>query len=287
MRSKQGSQHTSTHARKRRPLAGGLSVALALAALAAPVAGQGPIEVFRSTQSALLPTATTIPSGNFMFEISHRFDQSISAGVDALWGFDGTVRNRLGFAYQPTRRLRVGVIRTNLDDNLELGARYTLWDGEPMGHPVAVGVAGSFVWNTDPQPTPGTEDNESQLYLLATLNARPHQRVAVGVVPAYLRNPRIRDEDYENAVALGIHAEVDLRRSIALIGEWIVSESQLETPYDSGTFGFEFTTRGHAFKVLVTNQARMNVSQALAGSRLKFSPDNFRFGFNITRQLAF
>lgn len=256
-------------------------------AFAQPSSAQRPTEVFRSTQSSVLPTTTTIPQGNFLFEISHRFDESISGGVDELWGFDGPVVNRLGLAYQVTDRLRAGVIRSNREDNLELGARYAVWEGGPEGRPLAVGVAGAVAWNTDPVPSPGTDDNESQLFLLATLNGRVSERLALGVVPAYLRNPRIRDDDYDNTFSLGVHGEIDLTRSIAFIGEWIFSEERDQADYDTGTFGFEFMTRGHFFKIVVTNQARMNASQALGGSVLEFEPDNFRFGFNITRQLSF
>ncbi len=45
--------------------------------------------VFRSTQSANLPTAAMLNAGNWLFEVSHRSDTPISRGSDALWGVDG------------------------------------------------------------------------------------------------------------------------------------------------------------------------------------------------------
>ena len=68
--------------------------------------------VFRSTQSANLPTAAMLNRGNWLFEISHRFDAPISGGAETLWGVDGPVWNRLGLTYAPADRLMLGVLRT-------------------------------------------------------------------------------------------------------------------------------------------------------------------------------
>ncbi|MEX0836768.1 MAG: DUF5777 family beta-barrel protein, partial [Gemmatimonadota bacterium] len=71
------------------------------------------------------------------------------------------------------------------------------------------------------------------------------------------------------------------------IAEWIVSEERPGRAFDSGALGFEIRTRGHFFKLLLTNQTRMNPSQLLGGSAVEFTPDEWRIGFNITRRIAF
>jgi hypothetical protein len=111
--------------------------------------------------------------------------------------------------------------------------------------------------------------------------------VAVGVVPTYLRNPRILDVEAENAFVLGINAQAYLTEALSLLAEWIVSEERPDLENDAATFGLEIETRGHHFKLLVTNQARMNPAQVLAGTPTAFEPDAWRFGFNITRLLPF
>ena len=72
------------------------------------------------------------------------------------------------------------------------------------------------------------------------------------------------------------------------MGEWILSEARGDDlTHDGGTFGIELRTRGHFFKIVVTNQSRMNPTQFLGGTNKAFRPDEWRFGFNLTRLLPF
>lgn len=261
-------------------LAGG-----ALAIFAAPHAGHAQ-EVFHSTQSANLPTAETLRAGNWMFEISHRF-QPISTGSTGLWGLDGPINNRLGLSFAPTDRVVLGVLRTNAEDNLELNAKGTFFQAGSESVLLKVGAMGGVAWNTGAIVTEGAEDNEAQYYGQLIANVLLGERVAVGVVPTYLRNPRIRDVSAENSFVLGLHAQTWLSRSISVIGEWIISEQRVDMETDSGTLGFEIETRGHFFKLVVTNQGRMNPTQVLGGTPNSFSGDDVRLGFNITRLLPF
>ncbi|MEX2466001.1 MAG: DUF5777 family beta-barrel protein [Gemmatimonadota bacterium] len=244
-------------------------------------------QVFQSSHVANLPTATTLPSGDLLFEISHRFAPPVSEGAEALWGLDGPVINRLGLAYAVSDQALVGVTRSNLEDNLELGAQMRLFEGGAEGRPLALGVKGAVAWNTSPTLVQGAEDNESQLYLQLVLNAGFGPNVALGLVPTYLRNPRIRDFEADDAFVLGVHGQVALSPNLNFLGEWIVSENRPGQEFDSGTFGIELRTRGHFFKILLTNQVRMNPSQVLGGSAVEFTPDDWRLGFNITRRIVF
>jgi uncharacterized beta barrel domain-containing protein DUF5777 len=260
----------------------------ALVALAGvlPSAASGQ-KVFHSTQSANLSTTETLRGGNWMFEISHRFTPAISEGSGAFWGLDGPANNRLGLAYAPVNRVLVGVIRSNLDDNLELNAKALAWDGQLAGAQVSLGGMAGGAWNMDVVEVDGAEDNEFQFYAQFLANVLLGESLALGVVPSWLHNPRLRDFEKNDAVALGLHGQWYLTGSMSLLGEWIFSEEIPDTPYDSGTFGIEFETRGHFFKIIVTNQVRMQATQFLAGSANSFALDELRLGFNITRLLPF
>ena len=67
----------------------------------------------------------------------------------------------------------------------------------------------------------------------------------------------------------------------------IITEERVGQEHDSGTFGVEFQTRGHFFKIVATNQQLLNPTQILGGSRASFALDELRLGFNITRLLPF
>jgi hypothetical protein len=243
--------------------------------------------VFHSHEAANLPTAETLPGGAWLFEISHRFNTPVSDGSGALWGLDGPVINRLGLVYAPTSSLMLGVLRSNFEDNLELDAKLSVFEGRLGALPVEVAVMGGIAWNTEVSVVEGAEDNESQVYAQLILNGMVGGRVAWGVVPTYLHNPRIRDVEAANAFVLGVNGQLYLSDAVSVLVEWILSEERPGLEHDSGTFGVELETRGHHFKLLVTNQARMNPTQHLAGTPSSFEPDEWRFGFNITRLLPF
>lgn len=266
-----------------------LSVATALSE-AGPL-GPRPLaaQIFDSSHAANLPTTATLPSGDLLFEISHRFTPPISDGSEALWGLDGPVINRLGLAYAVTDAALLGVRRSNLADNVELWGSARLVEGGSEGVPFAFGVTGAVAWNTASTQgvTDGRTDNERQAYLQAVLDVGLGETVSVGLVPTYLRNPRIRDIEADDAFVLGLHGRVLATDNLGFIAEWIVSEDRPGRAFDSGALGLEIRTRGHFFKLLLTNQVRMNPSQVLGGSTVEFTPDEWRIGFNITRRIVF
>lgn len=250
---------------------------------------EAPVAVFHSPQAVNLPTAETLRGGEWLFEISHRFVPTVSDGADALWGFDGPVRNRLGLAYAPTDRLMVGLLRTNLDDNLELNAKLRLAEGEGGSLTWMVGAMGGVAWNT--QEPVGADANEMQAYGQVMVNALLGETFAVGVVPTLLHNSVVRSASTATDISLGLHAQLYLSSQASLLAEWIVTPEHdigpAEQEHDGASFGIELETGGHFFKIILSNQVRMNPTQFLAGAAVPFEADEWRVGFNITRLLAF
>jgi len=252
-----------------------------------------PVTVFHSTQSATLPTAETLRRGALLVEISHRFWPAVSEGSDALWGLDGPVTNRLGLAYAPIDRLMIGVLRSNLEDNLELDAKARLFE---VGHdviPVMVGVMSGWAFNTEtPNGDPAYEHDESQAYVQLIVNVLVARRLALGVVPTYVHNPRIADATADDAFVLGATGTLYLSSMAGIFGEWLASGTRPDyddptvTLKDALSVGLQLETGGHFFKLMVTNSRRSNPAQALPGTPYDFTPHNWRFGFNITRVLA-
>jgi hypothetical protein len=246
-----------------------------------------PVTVFHSTQSANLPTAETLQTGEWLFEVSHRFLPTLSDGADALWGLDGPIFNRIGLAYAVTDRATVGVLRSNLDDNLELDVKYRIWEARAASIPIILGAMGGMAWNTEVEAAGGRTANEMQAYAQLILNALVGKRLALGLVPSFLHNPRIDDTDAERTLSVGLNAQVYASASMSFLAEWILSESRVDSDYDVGTFGIEMETGGHFFQFVLTNTGRLNPTQVLAGTPSQFEPDEWRLGFNITRLLRF
>jgi hypothetical protein len=244
-------------------------------------------EVFRSVHSANLPTAEILPQGSWLFEISHRFATPFSEGADALWGLDGPTVIRLGLSYSAHDRLQIGILRSDFADNLELYAKTALWSGGSETLPIKVAAMGGIAWNTDVTVTPTVEDNEMQAYAQLIVNALIGERFAIGAVPTFLHNPRLADADADQGFYIGVNGQLYLSPSMSVLVEWVAGDDNPETPNDPITFGIEFNTGGHVFKLLSTNQVALNPTQVLPGSLFEFQPDEWRFGFNITRLLPF
>jgi hypothetical protein len=259
-------------------------VLVALAALVGRVEAQE--AVFHSTQSANLQTATTIRGGLWMFEISHRFLPAIAEGSDALWGLDGPVNNRLGLAWAPTGWMMIGLLRSNLDDNLEPNLKVRFGGGSVGPVRFQVGAMGGIAFNIGAPEGDGVEGNESQFYgqLMVDLGLGDF---ALGIVPTGFHNPRIEDVEPVSTFALGLHGQYYVARGFSVLAEWVMSVESVAYPYDGVSAGIEFETRGHFFKLLVTNQVRMNPTQYLVGTPFDYRADALRLGFNITRVLSF
>jgi hypothetical protein len=269
------------HVLRRAALVG---LVLVCSAVPAAVTAQ---EAFHSTQAVNLPTAETISGGLWLFEISHRFLPAVSDGADALWGLDGPVFNRLGLAYGASDRVTLGLLRSNLDDNLEFNVKARLVAGEAGTVTYAIGVMGGAAANFGAFESGGVENNEAQYYAQAMLDARFGEKLALGIVPTGFRNPRIEDVDPVNTFVLGLHGQFYASRGFSLLAEWIVSVESVAYPHDGASFGIELETRGHFFKIVLTNQVRMNPTQYLVGTPFEYGKDDWRLGFNVIRLLSF
>jgi len=252
-------------------------------------ATEAPVVVFHSTQSANLPTAQTVGAGELLFEISHRFNPTISTGWDTFWGLDGSVNNRLGLAVGLHDRVMLGLLRSSLQRNFELNLKARFAEGGSESVAWMVGGLGGVAVTPGPLDFGAFDEKSLQYFAQGIVDVAFDGRLALGLVPSVLQNRNPGDQDQEFTAALGTHAQYYFSEMFSVLGEWLFVEENADALIgaDAGSLGIELETGGHFFKFIVTNQVRPNTGQYLAGAGDSFHPDNWRLGFNITRILAF
>ena len=254
------------------------------------------LELFHSTQAANFSTTESLMKGNWMYEISHRFLPSINDGIDALYGFDGPARIRFALGYGITDNLMVSFGRSNSTDNYDLQFKQTLLELDNEILPSVVAILGGIAVNTEVPKSidrsKGDSDN-IQFYTQLIYNAMLFdKKLGIGIVPSYLYNSFIYAVDKQYSFTVGTYIQYYFNRIWSL---WIehnaivagyqgrIRLDEIGKSYNSFTFGAAIETGGHIFNIMLTNNARLNLSQYLVGADRSASSNEWRLGFGIIR----
>jgi hypothetical protein len=243
------------------------------------------LELFHSTHVITLPSAETMKQGDFEFEVSHRFIPPINEGYDAFWGLDGPANIRLALGYAATDLLVVTIGRSNVTGNLDLQAKYKLWQISNDILPSLVTLNFGAAWNTKVADRSRGDSRNFQYYAQLIYNTMIMKKLGIGVVPSYLYNSALTTEEVKYSFTMGNYLQYYVSEMWSLVFEWNPTVTGWRDRYNSVSFGIEVETGGHFFKIFGTNNDLINLSQYLAGANKKFSDGDIRLGFMITRRL--
>ena len=266
-----------------------------------------PVELFRATMMPNLPTATMLYKGDWHYEISHRFLPTIDEGYDANFGFDGPANMRTAVGYGVSDRFTLTLGRSSVLDNLDLRAKYRLWDMDHSALPSAVAIQLGLAWNTD-DLTHSTYDQDGnyeggqvggadtfQYYAQLIYNTLLLDgKLGIGIVPSYLYNSTIFSVDKQSTFTLGNYYQYYfndmwgtwLEYNPALSGyQGILQKGETGRSHDALSFGTSIETGGHVFYIFATNSTRLNPAQYLVGAPTDASPKNWHIAFSISRHL--
>jgi len=264
-----------------------------------------PIEVFRATMMANLPTATMLYGGDWHYEISHRFYPPLTDGYDSNFGLDGPATIRMALGYGLSDRFTITLGRSSLMDNLDLQIKHRMWDASSVSLSSALAVQFGLAWNTDSAikrdlKLAGVSRNRIdsdnfQYYAQLIYNARLlDNRLAIGLVPSYVYNSMIFSVNKQQTFTMGTYYQlylndmwgIWLEYSPTLSGyQGILQRSERGRSHNSLSSGISIETGGHVFYLFATNNTRLNPTQYLVGAPHTANPSNWRLGFAITRYL--
>jgi hypothetical protein len=250
-----------------------------------------------------LPTTRTVDRNSFLFMISHRFNPKISDGYDAFYGIDGSGIIFIGLGYAFTDKLVAMLGRSNSDDNVEMWARYRLFEQSPdggwpagSGKPFSASVRTALNWVT--AKPPGVNDrvrSEAFKFNAQLTLAREIGDFGVAVVPGVLFNPAEAVDGEDALITIGLGGRYRLSRNLAVVGEWVpIAGGYIRTStfgndirFDSWGGGLEIRTSGHVFQIVVSNTVGLTTDQYMRGGDLDPEEGDMRLGFNIFRVLNF
>lgn len=245
----------------------------------APV--QNDLSLFHSTDVINLPTAETLQKGDFQFEISHRFNTPISAGIGELYGFDGSVTMRIALGYATTDRMLVTLGRSNRDGNIDLRFKYKAIQIRNDIFPTLVTLRLGGALNGKARNIEG--EDKYQYYGQLIINTLYDKKLGIGIVPSYLYNSHIYCKDTQDSFTFGMYGQYYVTPRWNLFVEFNPTVTGWRDQYNSIVAGIELETGGHFFKIHLGNNVLLNPSQYLSGAIHRIDSNDWHFGFNITR----
>ena len=253
------------------------------------------LELFHSTMTANFPTTETLKKGDWEYEISHRFNGLVNDGFGDLWGIDGGSQIRFGLSYALTDHLMIRGGRTNVQDNYDLALKYKLLQLRSSTLPTVFAVRVGGAWNSAEVLGRNRSDSKNfQFFSQLIMNTMLQKKFAIGFVPSYVYNSDAFSPDREYTFSLGNYYQYYIYGKFSVFVEYSpiisgyqgpIQQGAVSKSFNSLTYGFDVGTGGHFFRILLTNNTRLNTSQFLVGGTRSVSDNEWSIGFNITRYL--
>lgn len=257
------------------------------------------VELFHSSKTANYPTTVNLKKGNFIFEISHRFEK-INGGYDNFYGLDGPVNMRISLGYGITNDLMVTLGRSNVLANLDIALKYRLMEFESETMPSALSInAGSALINKDQNGDIQTLNVDYMQYFgqvvynIMFLN----KKLGIGIVPSFVYNSYVfgfdENLDTKYTITLGTYYQYYFNRMWSVWAEYSPVLSGFKkyildratNSHNSVAAGIAIETGGHVFHLFITNNTLLNPAQFLVGANKGTGSDAWHFAFGITREL--
>ncbi len=263
-------------------------------------------ETFNGTRILNGHSVETLKKKTLQFRIEHRFGDMLpgwnASELAQSWlGFDQASDIRFAFEYGITDKLMIGVGRSkgagspyrSLIDGF---AKYrVLTQNKSSKTPISMTFIGSSTLSYMKVSADQSQVNSfpkfaHRIAYSTQLNmARKFgERFSLALMPTYVHRNYVAIDDVNGLFALGAAFNLKFSKEMGIIAEYyyVFHDNSLplrDNNFNSLSTGFEYSTNGHVFKVVMTNSKGFNETQFIPGTYSDWLNGEFRLGFSITR----
>ena len=244
-----------------------------------------------------LPSSHMPSRGVWEVRFTHRFNQSLDQGsfsdrVHSLFGLDSNADVGLGLSYVARSDLQFSFYRSNALDDIELGAKYLVFQQAPA-IPMTAALRLGGDWRTERDVS-----DRTSIFAQAIVSRQFGRRAELTLIPTFVTDAG-RAVSGTSSVALFQHAfnvpvgiAFMLRQNLSAVGEVVPRNRDLPANLRGGYFawsvGLKSVIGGHYFELLVTNSNATHVDQYVTSTYMG-SPlhrGDLHLGFNIERRFG-
>lgn len=234
-----------------------------------------------------LPTTLSLPSGGFMFRVTHRFTRPLGEGsfgdlAQDFFGFDSSASVGMELRFGVRRGLQAGIYRTS-DRTIDLFAQQTLMrqGPRPFGAAVQASVEGLDNFQESHSPR-----------VVLILSRKLGERGAFYVEPGWVGNanlspPQSGSED--SSFVLGLGGRLNFGENYSLLAEFqpviagyrgIATSGGESDPHVA--FAFERHVGGHVFQINFSNHTGTTPANVARAQDNRVA--GWYIGFNLSRK---
>jgi hypothetical protein len=240
-------------------------------------------------QTVMVPIKSTLE-----MDIQHRFG-TVDNGKKDAWGIFAPSNIRIGISYAPITKLFVGAGITKERKQIDLNAKYSLFQQTPGKIPVSIAYFGNIVIdardNSNFRHGVDRLSYFNQLIIARKITDKFSAQVAPSFswfnnVEAYVdKNGEIQKKMENGHFAISVLGRYKISEKSSIIAGYDQPLTQHTTnnPHPNICFGFETTTSSHAFQVFAGNYYGIVPQSNNVFNRNDFRDGQFLIGFNITR----
>lgn len=243
---------------------------------------------FKATRVINGQSMEFLGKGVLDFRILHRFG-FVNSGVKNLFGLD-EANMRFGLDYGISRRIMVGVGRSNFNKELDVFAKYRpIWQASgPGGSPVSVVLVSGMTYSAVPWPYPDRKNyitSRMGFYNQIIIGRKFSNAFSLQLAPLFVHRNLIDSvKDSHDIYALGVGARIKLSNRVAFVVDYHpILYGRQDGTKDPISLGFDIETGGHVFQLHFSNATGMNERAFITETKGDFLKGDIRFGFNLSR----